>query len=175
MLRLLEAWHIKSLRFILGVIWRNKLKYEEIYRMTGSVSLESQLGRRQLRWTGHVIRMDENRLPKQVLYGELSTGKRRAGGQKKRHKIKSRPYSRGSKLHLKCWRRAVRTAVVDPRNATRAPKNTSRVEMKLMRLRRQRRHQQDLDVEDRRFPCTTCGRVCLSLIGLQSHLTAHHR
>ena len=27
-LRLLEAWYIKSLRFILGVTWRDKLTYE---------------------------------------------------------------------------------------------------------------------------------------------------
>ena len=30
--------------------------------------------------------MDDDRLPKQILYGELSTGQSRAGGQRKRHK-----------------------------------------------------------------------------------------
>ena len=40
-LRLLESWQIKSLRFILGVTWRDKLTYEEIYRRTGSLRLES--------------------------------------------------------------------------------------------------------------------------------------
>ena len=66
--------------------WRDKLAYEEIYRRTGSVNQESQLGRRQLRSIRHVIKMDGNRLSKQVLYGELSSGERRAGGQKKHHK-----------------------------------------------------------------------------------------
>ena len=40
----------------------------------------------QLRWTGHVIRMPDARLPKKVFYGELQEGKRSQGGQKKRHK-----------------------------------------------------------------------------------------
>ena len=48
--------------------------------------METLLGRRQLRWTGHVVRMDRDRLPKQILYGELSSGERSSGGQKKRHK-----------------------------------------------------------------------------------------
>ena len=34
----------------------------------------------------HVIGMEDSRLPKQVLYGGLSTGVRRAGGPEKRHK-----------------------------------------------------------------------------------------
>ena len=40
----------------------------------------------QLRWTGHVIRMSDERLPKKVFYGELQEGKRSQGGQRKRYK-----------------------------------------------------------------------------------------
>ena len=40
----------------------------------------------QLRWTGHVTRMPDERLPKKILYGELQVGKRSHGGQKKRYK-----------------------------------------------------------------------------------------
>ena len=40
----------------------------------------------QLRWTGHVTRMPDERFPKKILYGELQVGKRSHGGQKKRYK-----------------------------------------------------------------------------------------
>ena len=40
----------------------------------------------QLKRTGHVIRMPDERLPTKVFYGELQDGKRSQGGKKKRYK-----------------------------------------------------------------------------------------
>ena len=40
----------------------------------------------QLRWAGHVWRMGDERIPKQLLYGELWEGGRHRGGQRKRFK-----------------------------------------------------------------------------------------
>ena len=49
-------------------------------------SVHTLLKLAQLRWTGHVTRMPDKRLPKKILYGELQVGKRSHGGQKKRYK-----------------------------------------------------------------------------------------
>ena len=48
-------------------------------------SVHTLLKLAQLKRTGHVIRMPDERLPKKILYGELQVGKRSHGGQKKRY------------------------------------------------------------------------------------------
>ena len=49
-------------------------------------TVHTLLKQAQLRWTGHVTRMPEERLAKKILYGQLEMGKRSHGGQKKRYK-----------------------------------------------------------------------------------------
>ncbi|KAG7157600.1 hypothetical protein Hamer_G021399 [Homarus americanus] len=48
------------------------------------------LAKRHLRWLGHVIRMPDHRLPRQILYGKLPQGIRSEGGQTKRYKDHSK-------------------------------------------------------------------------------------
>ena len=48
--------------------------------------IEALLQTAQLRWCGHVIRMDNTQIPKQVFYGQLHHGFQRPGGQYKRYK-----------------------------------------------------------------------------------------
>ena len=59
---------------------------QEILRRAEVTGIEAMLNQAQLRWSGHVTRMDDSRLPKQLFHAELSTGKRHKGGQKKRYK-----------------------------------------------------------------------------------------
>ena len=55
----------------------------EVLTRTGIPSIHTLLQKAHVRWTGHVTRMPGDRLPKQLLYGELCYGKRSVGGQKK--------------------------------------------------------------------------------------------
>ena len=58
----------------------------EILRRANMSSIEATLTASQLRWTGHIIRMNDSRLPKAVFYGELTEGKCLRGGQRLRYK-----------------------------------------------------------------------------------------
>jgi len=84
-IRALEAFYIRCLQGILGLRWWHKVKsHIEIRRRTISCSMECTVMQRQLRWVGHVIRMSSNRLPRRVLYGQLTHGERLCGAPKKR-------------------------------------------------------------------------------------------
>ncbi|BHF80289.1 hypothetical protein SprV_0702341300 [Sparganum proliferum] len=40
----------------------------------------------KLIWSGHLVRMDDERLPKRLFYGDFATGSRLKGGQSRRYK-----------------------------------------------------------------------------------------
>ena len=84
-LRLLESFHQRCLRSILNIHWSDYITNVEVLQQAGITSIEAMLMKTQLRWAGHVSRMEDHRLPKIVLYGELSTGHRVRGAPKKRY------------------------------------------------------------------------------------------
>ena len=58
----------------------------EVLEMSHCESVFSLLKKSQLRWAGHVHRMADTRIPKQLLYGELACGSRKRGRPKLRYK-----------------------------------------------------------------------------------------
>ena len=58
----------------------------EVLTRAGIPSIHTLLQTAQARWAGHGTRMPADRLPKQLLYGELCYEKRSVGWQKKRFK-----------------------------------------------------------------------------------------
>ena len=71
------------LRKLLKIRWQDKIPDTEVLKKANMQSVHTLLKLAQLRWTGHVTRMPDERLPKKFLYGELQVGKRSQGGQKK--------------------------------------------------------------------------------------------
>ncbi|KAJ8026543.1 hypothetical protein HOLleu_31402 [Holothuria leucospilota] len=83
----LNRFHLRYLRKLLQIKWQDKIPDTKVLQQTSLPSIHTLLRKAQVRWAGHVFRMSDNSLPKQLLYGELYSGKRAAGGQKKRFKI----------------------------------------------------------------------------------------
>ena len=78
-LRQLQRFHQRALRSILGIQWQDKVTNAEVLKRTNCISIEAMLLKSCLRWTGHVIRMEDHSIPKQLLFGELEQGLRRQG------------------------------------------------------------------------------------------------
>ena len=69
----LEVTHSNCLRRIIGVKLTDRHRLETIHDQCGTSSLELMVRRRTLQWMGHVLRMDEDRLPRQVFDCSLTT------------------------------------------------------------------------------------------------------
>jgi len=81
----IQASEMRFLRKIAGKRRIDKIRNEEIRKQVGVSELRNKLESSQLRWYGHVVRMSDNRLPKQILNsGTENMGKRPRGRPKLR-------------------------------------------------------------------------------------------
>ena len=170
-LQLLERFHQRCLRSILGVRWSDFVTNVEVLERAETTSIEAELLKSQLRWAGHVFRMEDHRLPKIALYGELSTGYRDKGAPKKRYKdslkkslgvchIDHRQWSTLA-ADRKIWRHTTHQAISSFEDSRRAS---------LKNKRQRRKNRETLAPNpDQTFTCSRCGRTCLSRIGHVSH------
>nr|VZI23255.1 unnamed protein product [Spirometra erinaceieuropaei] len=80
-----ETWTV-CLRRVLRLKWQDRIPDTDVLERTGILSIYAILRHMQLRWSGHLVRMDDERLPKRLFYGDVATGSRRQGGQIRRYK-----------------------------------------------------------------------------------------
>ena len=71
----LERFHQTSLRKIARIRWFHKVTNYEVLHRCKIGSIQSMFESAVLRWTGHVVRMDDDRIPKKLLYGRLASGR----------------------------------------------------------------------------------------------------
>ncbi|XP_029938455.1 NLR family CARD domain-containing protein 3-like [Salarias fasciatus] len=77
--RRLNAFHQRCLRRLLGISWQDRVSNIDVLARAEVPSMFAILTQRRLRWLGHVTRMNNGRIPKDLLYGELATGNRSKG------------------------------------------------------------------------------------------------
>ena len=127
----------------------------------------------QLRWAGHVVRMKDYCLPKKMLYGELSQGKRSHEGQRKRFKytlnvsIKSFGITSNSLAYLALDRDKRREVVKRGAKACEARRNAATEQ------HRKLRKDTATLASAATIPCSHCPRHFRTEIGLLSHLPIH--
>ena len=113
----------------------------EVLAITKAHSLYSVMAKRRLRWLGHVSRMEDGRIPKDLLYGELERGKRRTGRPLLRFKDTCKRDMKVFKIDPNSWEMLARD-----RAAWRSALRSGESECEQNRRerwekRRQRRHQ----------------------------------
>ena len=117
-----------------------------------------------------VFRMADHCLPKIVLYGKLSTGHRDRGAPKRDLKTLSRNPCQHATLTLSCGQPLPLTEGLGVTLYTsQPPALRTFVELPSRRSEVGERSVSPQSQPGNIFPCSCCGRVCLSRIGLLSH------
>ena len=78
-LKKIHAFMMRHLRSIMKIRWQDKLTNIKVLNRAGLPSMEDLLIRKNLHWTGHLLRMPTDCLPRQVLYSQLPDGQRPHG------------------------------------------------------------------------------------------------
>ena len=165
----LEAIQQRHLRKIMKIKWDDYVPNVEVLRRAGLESVEATLAASQLRWTGHVVRMDDSRIPKALLYGELVNGRRRVGGQKLRYRDVMKRHLKAMDIPTDNWEELARDRS-KWRSAIHAGR--AKIERRIIdasALRHHRRHNPGT------YQCGPCGRLFHTERGLQQHRRMMHR
>ena len=85
-LKQFKRFHQQCLRMILGIKWQMHISDTEILEMTKTGSIEVLISKQQLRWSRNLVGLPNERIPKQIFYGQLTDGKRLTHKPKKRFK-----------------------------------------------------------------------------------------
>ena len=172
-IKMLDAFHLRKLRSICNVSWKDKITNQEILSKCQISGMEAFLAKAQLRWTGHVIRMDNSRLPKVLLYGQLANAKRPPGRPLLRFKDKLKANIASMKIP-NLWEKL---ALKRTEWRSLCYKHVSAFEeerlKKMERARNDRKTLPSTNTANHAFVCDICNKICKSKAGLSAHKRSH--
>ena len=160
---------LRHLRQIMKIKWQDRVPDVSVLERAEAVSVEALITSAQLRWAGHVSRMSEDRLPKQVLYSELLHGRRKRGRPILRYKDVLKRHMKCAEIDPNTWEQQ---AIVRPAWRSTLHQTVKKVEEKRTfdyLLAHERRHT-ILTTSD--YSCDKCKQACRSRAGPAAHLRA---
>ena len=173
----LNHFHLSCLRKLLKIRWQDKIPDTEVLKKAKMQSVHTLLKLAQLRWTGHVTRMHDERLPKKVLYGELQEGKRSQGGQKKRYKDTLKASLKDFNIPIESWEQAAQDqtkwrCLISKGASQFKEKRICEAERKRKERKARAKEPSSVSAQSE-FTCSICNRQFRAKIGLNSHQRTH--
>ena len=151
-IRRLDQFYMRCLRHIAGIKWQDMVPNTEVLELCGTWGIEFHIKRAQLRRSGHLVRMTDDRIPKALFYGQLKIGNPAPS----------------------LLRHGKRQRQIALSGVTLATYDFEQKRLQIIKDRRTKRK----NGEPPQGPATTydytiCGRRCASPIGLHSHQRKH--
>ena len=182
-LKQLDQFHMRCLRNIAHIKWQSKTPNTEMLSRCKISGIEAIIKLRQLRWAGHVVRMDDMRLPKIVFYSQLESGDRKLGRPLLRYRDSLKANLRECNIPPEQWEAAAKDRPAWRRACVEGVQEFEQNRIGTLQEKRQLRknrlinggQKQQTAATSNVHICETCGRRCLSRIGLISHSRTHRR
>ena len=166
----LDQFHLRWLRKTAHIKWQEHVPNTTVLKICNISGIQALLQNAQIRRCGHVIRMDDTWIPKQVFYEQLYHGDRRPGGQYKRYKD-----------CLKFTLNHIAPTELEALAMDRANWHSScKSAVEKFEIRRVQELESKRDLRKSgppptsNFECQICHRMC-SLIGFLAHNKSHSR
>ena len=175
--KIFNHFHTSSLRKLLKIKSQDRIQDTEVLKRAGMQSVHTLLKLAQLRWTDHVTKMPDERLPKKSLYGELQIGKRSHGGQKKRYKDTLKASLKDVNIPTESWEQIAqdrtkwRGLIRRGAGEYEAKGISEAVQKRAQREVRAKASPTELSSSD--LSCAICNRHFRAKLGLISHLRPH--
>ena len=146
---------IHHLLQIHGIRWQDRVPDVEVLRRAETPSVQPLITASQLRWAGHVRQMPDSRLPKAVLYGKLSEGKRKQGGQKLRFKDVLKRHMKNANVKSETWEQDA----LDKRFWRATVKQAEKSIEEKRQLEYQRAHERRHSTATSGHTCSRCNKI----------------
>ena len=164
----LNTFHMRCLRKIMGLSWRDKVSDSDVLSKAGTTTIYAMLSERHLRWLGHVSRMDKGRIPKDLLYGELECGTRSKGRPYLRFKDCCKRDLQSAHIDLDSWEDIASDRLVW-KHAVKLGTEKAEDDRRNLRDTKRLKRKTSSSSCDTIFICSNCNKDCHSRIGLYSH------
>ena len=172
--KLLEQFHQRCLRQILNIKWYNRISNVKVLEKARMPSIEAMLTQSQLRWSGHLVRMEDSRLPKQLFYSELTEGHRVRGRPRLRYKDTLKQSLLKCDIENDLWEEKTADRS-EWREAVHSGTESFETERKQRQLDLRAAAKHRAETVNRTVICPVCSKPCASDFGLRSHMRVHNK
>ena len=170
----LNHFNLSCLRKLLKIRWQDRIPDTEVLKKAKMQSVHTLLKLAQLRWTGHVTRMPDERLPKKVLYGELQEGKRSKTPLKPRLRISIFQLSPGNRL-LRIEQSGVASSTKVPPNLKKRESVKLKGSVKKGKQEPKNHHQPQYSPNSHALFATDSLELILAYTAINEHTNTHKR